>query len=60
MYPADRFDTVFDGRTSIPDFVSVVLGVLDEVLTQWGVDGYLQKWMEHPFPKGMHGQLAGR
>lgn len=60
MHPADQFDTVFEGRTTIPAFVSAVVGVLDDVLKEWGVDGYLQKWVEHPFPKEMHGQLAAR
>jgi hypothetical protein len=60
MYPADRFDTVLETHSTCQDFIAAVINVLDNVLNQWGIDGYKAKWVEHPFPIEKHGLLAGR
>lgn len=58
MHPADQFNVVFKCQTSVPEFVSSVAGVLNDLLEKWGFDGYQTKWVEHPFPKELHNQLS--
>ncbi|MEZ6142024.1 MAG: hypothetical protein R3B84_15770 [Zavarzinella sp.] len=58
MYPADQFNVVFKCQTTVSEFASAVVSVLDDLLEKWGLDGYQKKWAEHPFPKELHNQLA--
>jgi hypothetical protein len=59
MFPRDRYRTVFEARCDVREFVDAVTRVLDEVLTEWGLDGYRRKWVEHEFPVEQHRTLAG-
>ncbi|MEM6854404.1 MAG: hypothetical protein AAF593_08345 [Planctomycetota bacterium] len=58
MYPADQFDVVYTAQTTVDEFIAVVFRTLEQVLAEWGLEGYKKKWIEHPFPKKVFRKLS--
>ena len=50
MYPKDRFDVRLSGSCAVAAFSASVLDNLQTLLATHGLEGYEQRWVEHPFP----------
>lgn len=47
----------FAGEDDFLHFCSELDRALDALLTEWGLEGYLQKWDRYPFPREAHAKL---
>ncbi len=43
---------------SLRELAVAMLVALDNVRSEWGIDGYRKQWIEHPFPEAAHARLA--
>lgn len=50
MFPEDKFQIVFAFEMSLIDFATDVLLNLESLYINHGIEGYLEKWVEHEFP----------
>ncbi len=41
------------GSFPLAEMERVFTAALRDVLDQWGEDGYLAEWVEHPFPRDL-------
>lgn len=48
---------VFDAWCALHTFVITLLEMLEKLLLEYGEEGYLEKWCEHPFPRWSYEQL---
>jgi hypothetical protein len=48
---------MFSGEVKLVEFAIQMEQELHRLLEKWGLDGYLQKWIEHPYPVGPHKRL---
>jgi hypothetical protein len=48
--PIDDREVVFTTRASLKEVATAVVTGCRAVLDDWGEEGYLKKWVEHPFP----------
>ena len=50
--PDDTGRAVFESAGSLREMAEAIAGGAQEVLDEYGEDGYLEVWGEHPFPVG--------
>jgi hypothetical protein len=48
--PNEAGEVVFTTKASLKDIAAAVVTGCRAVLDDWGEEGYLRKWVEHPFP----------
>lgn len=51
MSPLEKYRIVLSGNSTLDRFVSEAHNLLEGVLAEHGVAGYLEKWEDHPFPQ---------
>jgi hypothetical protein len=49
---------VIDRECRLRSFAEVVRGELDRLLAVHGEEGYVELWIEHPFPRAEHARLT--
>jgi hypothetical protein len=55
--PEDKFELLHQGKASEWEFLACIRRQLQAILAEHGEDGYLTKWLEHPFPKQQYNDL---
>lgn len=57
IHPAEQFNVVFSGETTVRRFMEEVKRELEVLLRHHGAAAYKQKWIEHDFPEDVLVQL---
>jgi hypothetical protein len=58
MHPAEKFQVVLSGRTTVARFVGEVRKAIEALLEEHGIEGYKAKWIEAEFPKELLADLV--
>jgi hypothetical protein len=57
MHPADQFEVLLSGVTTVRRFIGEVRSQLEALLREHGTSGYKDKWVESDFPEDLLIQL---
>lgn len=58
--PDEEGEVVFRTKASLEDVATAVVTGCRAVLDNWGEEGYLKKWVEHPFPTELMETVGAR
>lgn len=60
MHPENKFQVVHSGSTTKARIIGEIRKELEAVLKDHGMEGYKEKWVEHPFPVELLRELQNK